>query len=486
MAASLSNPAIQQSVSDLDRNLKISLTQVLADCYGEGFVKAAEALEAKPHITREDSDLLKQDVERLVKPIYDYNHALGDKISEIVKDGFASGKDDLQVAADLRRRIPDILNNEPVTIQRPGKRPVSFTAEGYAEMVAGIIPYSVRGNGYVRGLEEAGADGWEWVATGNERMCEVCGDKHGQVFGFDTQFELQHPGCKCRPVAWFKPKTKEEEAESERIKEAAGKEPWAGTPKDEQDKPETKAQIADQLVEPIYPKKYAYPGSTIERPKLEHKELSMAESQTISKFVELKSNPYVEGHDPLLEGLAKEAGFDGLPKSVSNDELDKIVLDGHKELFRGLSEKRFADQFAKGSYFGGKGVDGNGTYTAFGENGFREAKNYAGKSGVVVRMALDKDAIVKSVDDIYDLKREVRLKLDNEIRTTLDALASTKSDSEKLSLQLKLDSLNGQKLIIQDPGRFAVLYGIDAIEVPSSKYLIVLNRAALYVVSETV
>jgi len=133
--------------------------QVLAKCYGEGFVKAAESLEARPHVTRDDSDLLRQDTEQLVRPIRDYNQALADKIYQIVDEGFASGKNDLQVAKDLRSEVRDILNNEPITIQRPGKRPVSFTAAGYADLIADVIPYSIRNGGYLRGSRSPGPMG---------------------------------------------------------------------------------------------------------------------------------------------------------------------------------------------------------------------------------------------------------------------------------------------------------------------------------------
>ena len=220
------SPSVQDALQTLDARVELNLLEVLAKSYGEGFVKAVEGMEAKPQIKKDDSRLLKEDVARMTRPIQDYNKALAGKVDEIVRDSFAAGKDDMEVARILRARIPEILNNEPLTIQRPGKRPVSFTAEEYADLVSNVVPYAVRNEGYIRGLKEAGADGWQWVAVGDERMCPQCGAKHGQVYGWDDAKPPAHPGCRCRPVFWAKPRTKEEIAESERIKAKALEEPW--------------------------------------------------------------------------------------------------------------------------------------------------------------------------------------------------------------------------------------------------------------------
>lgn len=471
----VSNSAIKQSAYDLDHKLTIDLTQVLAKCYGEGFVKAAEALEAKPHVKPDDSFRLSQDVERLVKPMKDYNVALADRVSELVQEGFNSGKDDHEVAADLREMIPALLKNEPITIQRPGKRPVSFTAEGYANMVAGIIPYSVRANGYVRGLEESGADGWQWVATGDERMCEVCGGLHGQVFGFETQFELPHPGCRCRPIANFNPKTKEEKDESERIKEKAKEEPWEMI-----DEPEDgtldRDEVADQLVEPIYPSRYVYPGSSIERPVLESQTIDLKSSQTFreelqyvleNQTVGYLPKPITKG-DSTLESLAKESGFSELPKVVDEDELDRIIAEGHREIWRGVNQEKkgeFTESFRSGEYFAGEGVYGNGIYTATGEDAKRLAALYSpGEYGAVMRMAIDKDAKVISYGELKTL-------MDNEIKKIKLDL-----DNEKAFFESKVT-----RDILSDPGRFAAINGYDAIEVEGQGQFIVLNRKALYI-----
>jgi len=776
--------------------MELNMVEVLAKSYGEGFVKAAEALDAKPQVTKDDSKILREDVARLTKPIQDYNKALAGKIDQIVRDSFAAGKDDLEVGRILRARIPEILNNEPITIQRPGKRPVSFTADEYADIVANVVPYAVRNEGYIRGLKEAGADGWQWVAVGDERMCPMCGAKHGQIYGWDDAKPPAHPGCivegteiespdgiiagtrskydglvvkllfasgrslsvtpnhpvltpngfvsanllregddvlcrpnfervleidpddnqevttvekvfgallespgvvsrampvspedfhgdaafiygyvdiiwsnsllratgksltfepisedlfcpgrtenhflsggcilasflnsadpsfvcnmsrlcefcnffrgglghsevhrlaapsrnhparlesssngvsgapelfreclhgcsliiasedltgvnvsnkrhsftfpefdsssfkpfldhrrtapnksshfsrsipglveidkvvdievirhsgyvydfqsisslllcngilvsncRCRPIGWFRPRTKEEIAESERIKAWAEEKPWEtpGTPAESPD------EVAEALIDDIIPKKMAYPGSKIERPKLERKTIDLHNSPVIQKATVdeiaymngASSSGVIEKGDSKLKALAEEIGFSDMPTIVSESELDKIVAEGHRELWRGLNQNKpgeFTNLFRSGEYFAGEGIYGNGIYTGTGEGARNLAALYApGEHGAVMRMAIDKDAKVITVTELKE-KLDAELKSLKFDRSSEEAWAASKVKKE----------------FMQDPGRAAVVWGYDAIDVENGQF-IVLNRKAIYV-----
>jgi len=70
------SPSVQDSLNSLNTRMELNMVEVLAKSYGEGFVKAAEALDAKPQVTKDDSKILREDVARLTKPIQDYNKAL--------------------------------------------------------------------------------------------------------------------------------------------------------------------------------------------------------------------------------------------------------------------------------------------------------------------------------------------------------------------------------------------------------------------------
>ena len=791
------SPSVQDALQTLDARVELNLLEVLAKSYGEGFVKAVEGMEAKPQGKKEDSRLLKEDVARLTKPIQDYNKALAGKVDEIVRDSFAAGKDDMEVARILRARIPEILNNEPITIQRIGKRPVSFTADEYADIVANVVPYAVRNEGYIRGLKEAGADGWQWVAVGDERMCPMCGAKHGQIYGWDDAKPPGHPGCivegteiespdgiiagtrsrydgpvvkllfasgrslsvtpnhpvltpngfvsanllregddvlcrpyfervleidpddneevttvekvfsallespgvvsrampvspedfhgdatfingdvdiiwsdrllratgksitfepisedlfcpggadnqflsgscdfasflkragsafsrdmssfskcsnlfraglshskvhrltapsrnhpkfeepvldnvpragellgegfdghatiievknilginfpsggsiafsgtdlypgptescndslatapdhlrngitrlsrfieldnivsiqitachgyvydfqsisslllcngilvsncRCRPIAYFRKRTKEEIIESERIKAWAEEKPWEtpGTPAESPD------EVAEALIDDIIPKKMAYPGSKIERPKLERKTIDLHNSPVIQKATVdeiaymngASSSGVIEKGDSKLKALAEEIGFSDMPTIVSESELDKIVAEGHRELWRGLNQNKpgeFTNLFRSGEYFAGEGIYGNGIYTGTGEGARNLAALYApGEHGAVMRMAIDKDAKVITVTELKE-KLDAELKSLKFDRSSEEAWAASKVKKE----------------FMQDPGRAAVVWGYDAIDVENGQF-IVLNRKAIYV-----
>lgn len=491
---SKSNPAVKEAVAELNMRVQVSLMDVLSEAYGEGFVTALKDVKYKepPDIKQKDTQAMLEATELLVAPIRDYNEALAEKVSEIISEGFEAGLDQFEVAANLRSRIPEILNNEPVTIQREGKRPVSFTAEAYADLVADTVPYAVRNAGYVSGLEAGGADGWISVAAGDERMCEECGDKNGKIYKFGDPLPPYHNHCRCRPVAYYKEKEPgEKEAEDKGLKEEPGEEG-----KDKGKSPigdkERIQRVIDALTRgtPVS-KDLAAPGLQIERPVLENKPLNLETSPTISKYSakELKGDLNIwraDGEDKILYDLAKETGYDKQPLKVQSKDLDKIVEAGHKELFRGLSEQSYATQLMEGDYFAGTGVYGNGIYTSYGGSAIDVVTNYTGSNGAVTRMALDKNARVitsKELTKQISAYKDRLIEEEEEARNKLIKMFGKKLSKTDLNTQLEAVSARYRALyfVSNDPGRYATLFGYDAIDIVEEKYMLVLNRAALYI-----
>mgnify|MGYP007068784064 CR=1 FL=1 len=302
-------------------------------------------------------------------------------------------------------------------------------------------------------------------------MCPMCGAKHGQIYGWDDAKPPGHPGCRCRPIAYFRKRTKEEIIESERIKAWAEEKPWEtpGTPAESPD------EVAEALIDDIIPKKMAYPGSKIERPKLERKTIDLHNSPVIQKATVdeiaymngASSSGVIEKGDSKLKALAEEIGFSDMPTIVSESELDKIVAEGHRELWRGLNQNKpgeFTNLFRSGEYFAGEGIYGNGIYTGTGEGARNLAALYApGEHGAVMRMAIDKDAKVITVTELKE-KLDAELKSLKFDRSSEEAWAASKVKKE----------------FMQDPGRAAVVWGYDAIDVENGQF-IVLNRKAIYV-----
>jgi len=271
--------------------------------------------------------------------------------------------------------------------------------------------------------------------------------------------------CRCRPIGWFRPRTKEEIAESERIKAKALEKPWdtPGTPADSAD------DVADQLIDDILPKKMAYPGSKIERPKLEHKSISIEE---LDIFQKMRSGAVIgtpdDKEDMLLKMMAEQLGYAEKGVIVNEKEFSDIVVNGgHTKLLRGVADSKYTEQFKYGDYFAGKGLQANGIYTAYGESMERTVNSYRGKGeGTIITMALDKDAKIIDGDKLRELF----------YKENLDLLKSTEPK----------DIINLKFQILQDPGRFAMLKGYDAIRLPENEYMVVLNRKALYILDTNI
>lgn len=173
------------------------------------------------------------------------------------------------------------------------------------------------------------------------------------------------------------------------------------------------------------------------------------------------------GGDPILTELLKAQKFNGLPHVVSESDIDRFVQSGEREIYRGLTDGKFTQQFKTGELYSGYGVYGNGTYAAHGPNARQESAAYANSSGEVMRMTLRKDAKVVHYND---LRAEAAKEYDR-----LSDLISREKDDDKIS------ELSALQAVAADVGRFAVYKGIDAIDIVSPEYMVILNRTALRV-----
>ncbi|MBW3113493.1 hypothetical protein KYJ26_16690 [Bacillus sp. MCCB 382] len=188
-------------------------------------------------------------------------------------------------------------------------------------------------------------------------------------------------------------------------------------------------------------------------------------------ILNVKLNQNDGGEDKALKTLLREQGFDGKGNVVSKAELDKFIQNGEREIFRGVTNAKFAEQFKDGDLFAGLGTYGNGTYTAYGQSAEKVAQSYAGKKGDIVRMSLKSDAKVVKYDILL-----------GEMMDYEDMLAEkmAKSTSKKAR-----EAIEAETLLIKDFGRFATMRGYDAIDVTGFEYLVVLNRTSLRIQRES-
>jgi hypothetical protein len=180
----------------------------------------------------------------------------------------------------------------------------------------------------------------------------------------------------------------------------------------------------------------------------------------------LRDDPAPASPESLyLKAVIQEQGFDGPPHLVTRRELDRYVTTGEAELFRGVSDARFADALRDGEFFVGRGGEMEGMYTATGPYALAVARQYAAVGdGTVVRMSLKRGARVIAWRDLEVLEvveRERLTAVPPEIVRTM----------------------------YNEFGRLAAYLGYDAVrivEYPDADYYVVLNRTAIRVQKENV
>ncbi|MGH2586406.1 MAG: hypothetical protein ACRDJE_15945 [Dehalococcoidia bacterium] len=168
-----------------------------------------------------------------------------------------------------------------------------------------------------------------------------------------------------------------------------------------------------------------------------------------------------------LKAIIEEQAFDQLPYLVTRRELDRYIAAGEVELFRGVTEARFADELRAGAYFVGRGGVFDGMYAASGVDALSIARTYASPLGAIIRMSLKVGAQVADG------------------RTFEDQVTAALRRAEVEGGQ----SLAVMRLIYNEVSSFAVYLGYDAIrivEFPEVDNYAILNRSAIRVQRENI
>lgn len=136
-------------------------------------------------------------IDDMVKPIQDWHENLASQVGDMVRQKFVDEKmTPGQLAKYIRTELPKQIGDEKFTIQREGKRPYTTTPKAYSEMLARTLPNRLRNEAYLEHAETMGIyDGWISFATGDERMCHLCGKRHGKLFPFGADTPPYHPWC---------------------------------------------------------------------------------------------------------------------------------------------------------------------------------------------------------------------------------------------------------------------------------------------------
>lgn len=179
--------------------------------------------------------------------------------------------------------------------------------------------------------------------------------------------------------------------------------------------------------------------------------------------------------DLALKELQHAQGFDGKPEIVNEAALEFGVKKGDTEIWRGDSKETHTDNFMAGEHHAGLGIRGSGTYTAEGAHGKAEAQNYTKGKGLIMRMALKKDARVISYERLQTLAKTYVAKANKD-----EAAAKAAGDTAAMHRAQTLRWLAEGKSE-SGANRLATVLGYDAVRAKSAGHIIVLNRTALRV-----
>lgn len=118
-----------------------------------------------------------------------------DRIAQIVTDGIGRGKGGKVLEGEIR------------TALQGARDPQGLTNRMGLEQRAELIARSELANAYVGAQKAAAArNGYgyvRWIATKDERTCQVCGSRHGRIYRIGEVVAPGHPRCRCSlsPVA---------------------------------------------------------------------------------------------------------------------------------------------------------------------------------------------------------------------------------------------------------------------------------------------
>lgn len=331
---------------------------------------------------------------------------------------------------------------------------------------------------------ELGVEKYVFVATLDSRTSHVCQDHDGKIYTLKEKktgenYPPLHPNCRSTVRSYFgkdyepvlrrqrNPKTgKNEVVENMDYTEYLQRHDIAPTipkniPQTVPDQPKVvKTAPKPKTFDQIYQETYKT------MPIVDHKQeyvskfnsLMGSNKDTLEDMLASKSR-LNNRNDIILDRIAKEKGFDGKPVVLDPTTFDQLPDDKYITMYRGVMDnenvtpKQIMDQFTDGDYHVGKGLYGNGYYTA---GNVEVASHYAGDNmDNVMTMKLPKDAKICKLADTLDIDDIINYK-------GLDIDFADQMSRQKSYLLEK---------ILHDPSMDAILRNYDVLEIPSKAYL---------------
>ncbi|MFX0579046.1 GntR family transcriptional regulator [Nocardia nepalensis] len=182
--------------------------------------------------------------------------------------------------------------------------------------------------------------------------------------------------------------------------------------------------------------------------------------------------------DPAMAYIARAQGFDTRPTLAGPEEIDAVVAAGWQELFRGVRDSRYADEFRTGRYLPAIPTSSSFGIGIYASSDIDVALGDADdRSEGVIRMALRPDARTIDFADLCAEMAGEKATLDYEERMLTAQEQTTGVRTRRRDLSLRRE-------ILSDEGRYAAARGYDAYyvrEPGTADVWIILNRSAVVV-----
>lgn len=428
----------------------------------------------------------------LSKRIWTNSQKARDAVRDVIADGIARGRSATAIARDLQKYVRDgaatLAKDYPNMMERIGHSIPSNLNYEALRVARTEMNSAFQEGSYAAGANNPTYEGSVWMLSASHPIEDICNEyakmDNGGGPGFFPKGQepmIPHPNCLCYTV----PRVQDTKTTVAQLKR------WAKKPSSESALNKWYNEFYTPLTggQAVAAKAIEKAVENVGHQTAQAKYHGLEEMPSLDDIIagKYKEEEGVHGDDVLYQ-LCSDQGFTGLPEVIDEKDLKQYIDAGEPELWRGIPEKKYIEQFKTGDYYAGRGMYGNGAYAAEGIDnplsGKAIAQDYAflltkpiNSIGPdeILHMTLKKEAKVITRKDLEEAWKKLRADL-----TTRMKAANANGDTKEEERLYKIIQVYGYDL-----GKVATALGYDAIFIPKaspkSNYWVILNRTALRV-----
>lgn len=169
------------------RTFMKAVRPILADIFlsGSEAAMSLRTVRAKAIVGQVDYDGLANEADQVIA---DYTDDFWNMLDKTQRDGLRAA---ILKARQLGTGVESVMDTAN-----------SLFGPDRAKRIAVSETSKLFGKGAVATYRAAGLEKWEWTTVNDPWVCEDCAAREGEQYSIDTDFDIQHPNCRCfaRPV----------------------------------------------------------------------------------------------------------------------------------------------------------------------------------------------------------------------------------------------------------------------------------------------